>query len=318
MSEMVSMGMPVYNGGCYIREAIEGLLGQSYENFELIISDNGSTDETMDICEEYARSDSRIRVYHNEENVGAAANYNRVFALSRGKYFKWAAHDDICRAGFLERCLEGFASEGEETVLCYPETVTIDAAGSEQGVYDGNIKVCQPSADGRLGYLLRNLKQCNMVHGLIRSEALRRTELIGNYFASDVVLLSELVLQGKVRRVGGNLFLRRMHPGMSRRAHKSWEEVAKWFDPANKGKVVLPLCNLTVQIMRAIERSGLGAAEKAACWVVVAEDWCGRYWRQMGGEAKTLARTAMARVRRRERKFDGVAAVYEGKSVSCT
>ncbi len=75
----VSIGLPVYNGDNFLAEAIDSILRQTMEDFELIISDNASTDRTEEICREYAAGDSRIRYYRNESNLGAMANYNLVF-----------------------------------------------------------------------------------------------------------------------------------------------------------------------------------------------------------------------------------------------
>src|SRR5579871_3942080 len=102
----VSIGLPVHNGERYLREAIDSLLAQTYRDFELIISDNGSTDGTEAICRAYAAADPRIRYYREEQNRGCAWNWNRVFALARGEIFKWAAHDDVCAPRLVERCLE--------------------------------------------------------------------------------------------------------------------------------------------------------------------------------------------------------------------
>jgi glycosyltransferase involved in cell wall biosynthesis len=74
----VSIGLPVYNGERFLKEALDSLLAQIYTDFELIISDNASTDQIESICRTYAASDRRIRYYRNKENVGAAHNFNRV------------------------------------------------------------------------------------------------------------------------------------------------------------------------------------------------------------------------------------------------
>lgn len=102
---LVSIGMPVYNGERYIRQALDSLLAQDYANFELIISDNVSTDGTQGICLEYAARDERIRYYRNETNLGALRNFNRVFELSSGKYFMWAAHDDVWNPAYVQEVL---------------------------------------------------------------------------------------------------------------------------------------------------------------------------------------------------------------------
>src|SRR3546814_4612052 len=98
--------MPVYNGERYVASAIESLLAQDFEDFELIISDNGSTDRTEEICREFASRDPRIRYVREEENQGASWNFNRVFELARGEYFRWACHDDACEPTHLSRCVE--------------------------------------------------------------------------------------------------------------------------------------------------------------------------------------------------------------------
>src|SRR5436853_274761 len=104
----VSIGLPVFNGETYLAGALNSFLSQDYEDFELIISDNASTDQTAAICKEHAAKDNRIRYYRNETNIGASPNYNRVFQLARGEFFKWGAHDDECHPTLLRRCLEIF------------------------------------------------------------------------------------------------------------------------------------------------------------------------------------------------------------------
>src|SRR5262245_52473779 len=93
-SPTVSIGLAVYNGGQYLAQAIESILGQSYADFELIISDNASTDETETICRSYVARDERIRYSRNATNIGGARNENLTTTLARGRYFRWAAHDD--------------------------------------------------------------------------------------------------------------------------------------------------------------------------------------------------------------------------------
>src|SRR5262245_45018612 len=99
----VSIGLPIFNGEKYVAQAFDSILAQTYADFELIISDNASTDQTEAICQAYANRDRRIRYYRNNRNLGAAANYNRVFDLSTGVYFKWAAHDDIVLPTFVTK-----------------------------------------------------------------------------------------------------------------------------------------------------------------------------------------------------------------------
>src|SRR5688500_9211906 len=103
---MVSSALAVYDGENYLEDALTSLLNQTFRDFELIISDNASTDRTQDICRAYAVQDSRVGYYRNDHNKGAAWNLNRLVELSNAEYFKWAAHDDVCARQFIERCVD--------------------------------------------------------------------------------------------------------------------------------------------------------------------------------------------------------------------
>ena len=97
----VSIGLPVRNGARYLGEAVDSLLRQTYTDFELIISDNASTDQTEAICRAYVARDPRVRYYRSSQDVGLANNYNYLFIRARGEYFKWAAADDVHEPDYL-------------------------------------------------------------------------------------------------------------------------------------------------------------------------------------------------------------------------
>lgn len=101
----VSIGMPVYNGEKYIRDALDSLLNQTFSDFELIISDNASTDRTEEICGEYASRDSRISYFRQTENNGAITNFQFVLDHASGEFFMWAAYDDLWSDGFIENAV---------------------------------------------------------------------------------------------------------------------------------------------------------------------------------------------------------------------
>src|SRR5690606_4946715 len=100
-----SIGLPVYNAQAYLAHALDSLLGQTYRDFELVISDNASTDRTEAICRDYAARDARVRYVRQAENQGANWNFNEVFRLARGELFKWAASDDLCEPTLMEKCV---------------------------------------------------------------------------------------------------------------------------------------------------------------------------------------------------------------------
>ena len=128
----VSIGLAVYNGENYLALAIESVLAQTFTDFELIISDNASTDHTPEICAEYAAKDNRIRYHRNSSNIGATRNENLTFAMSRGKYFRWLGHDDLCAPDQLAACVAVLESD-PTVVLCHSEVVEIDDDGNRTG-----------------------------------------------------------------------------------------------------------------------------------------------------------------------------------------
>ena len=305
MLHRVSIGLPVYNGDDFISAALSSILAQTFEDFELIICDNASTDGTEEICCQYAAGNSRISYYRNEKNIGAAANYNRVFELSSGEYFKWAAHDDKCDPEHLSKCVEVLDNCSKDTVLCFPETTLIDGEDNFISQYDEDVELTELSPDLRLRYLLRHIKKCNSIYGLIRSQALKGTKLVGNYHASDVVLLAELALLGKFYLLRENLFYRRMHPCSSRQMNRTNEEVAVWFDPNNKGRIILPICNLFKELLRSVKWSQLTYPQKMICYATVIDEWLNRYWRVMGGELKLGLKDSYRRILFNGKSSDG-------------
>ncbi|HEX7334858.1 MAG TPA: glycosyltransferase family A protein [Pyrinomonadaceae bacterium] len=113
---LVSIGLPVYNGERYLRRALDCLLAQDYDNFEIIISDNASTDSTRQICEEYAARDERIRLNCNATNIGIIANFESVLEKANGSYFMWAAHDDLWSKSFVRMMANELESHSDASV----------------------------------------------------------------------------------------------------------------------------------------------------------------------------------------------------------
>src|ERR1041385_3327059 len=107
----VSVGLPVYNAENYLDDTLRNLLSQSYRDFELIISDNASTDTTEEICRDYAAKDQRIMYQRNNCNMGIAWNHNRVFHLSSGEFFMWAAHDDVRTTDYISQCVAALETD---------------------------------------------------------------------------------------------------------------------------------------------------------------------------------------------------------------
>lgn len=262
----ISIGLPVYNGERYIREAIDSILSQTFEDFELIISDNASTDETESICRDYASQDNRIKYYRNQENLGAARNYNRVFELSTGEYFKWAAHDDICAPEFLEKCLQILDSDSS-IVLCYPRTKLIDEQSNVIEEFEFRRKADSAYINKRFKALMWE-DHCFQIFGLIRASCLQKTRLIEPYAHGDGVLLCRLGFLGRFYEVPEYLFFNREHAEMSMQiSYTRYDLYTSWFDPNQTGKIVLPRWRIFRGYYQALQETAFSWQQKFLCYL---------------------------------------------------
>jgi glycosyltransferase involved in cell wall biosynthesis len=211
---LLSVGLFIYNGEPFIRESLDSLLSQTFRDFELIISDNGSTDRTQAICEQYASLDSRLHYYRNERNRGAGWNIRRVFELATGKYFKWAACDDLCSSDFFERCIDVLERD-PSVVLAHSRTRVIDQSGIFLENYHWPMQTDSYDVVTRFREMLLNDHMCYQIFGIMRRDALLRIPPQGSYVNSDGVLLAQLSLLGRFFEIPEYLFTSRRHQGQS-------------------------------------------------------------------------------------------------------
>lgn len=208
---IVSVGLPIYNGGKYLQRSITSLLAQEYKNFEVIISDNASNDETEEICRKYADQDSRIHYYRNEFNIGSAANFNKTLQLSIGKYFMWFAHDDWLEPTYISKCLNAMEKNTDALFCCTDIHFTNDLGEiicpREYALINEKLDLHERVRQ----YLLRY--GCyEIVYGLFNSSKLKETKLFQEVFGPDFVLGLELVLKGKWISINEKLFHYRWNP----------------------------------------------------------------------------------------------------------
>jgi glycosyltransferase involved in cell wall biosynthesis len=261
----VSIGLTVYNGERFLEETLDSFLAQTYSDFELIVADNASTDRTGEIARIYAAKDERVRVHRNEKNLGLAGNHNRVVALARGEYFKWAAADDVCRPNYLARCVE-VLDRDPTVVLAYPMTQFIDEGGRPLDIQDAGWNLRSDDACERMRYAIFGSDWANACVGLIRSSALKKTRLMPAYAGGDFRVLGELSLLGKFYEVEETLFVRRLHPGStSQHGTSGTNPDPKWLIHCWTGtdsKVSLPYWSLDIDHFRTITRSHLSVRQK--------------------------------------------------------
>lgn len=272
----LSLGLPVYNGEDYLRQAINSLLAQTFTEFELILCDNCSTDSTPEICQEYAARDSRVIYHRNDKNIGAAANFNKVVDLARGPYFAWANHDDLYAETYFEECIRGLESHSA-AVLAYSRSVLIDERGAEiESLLDDlQLEASDPQArlhrfHDLLGIYWRIKRKINglwiPVYGVIRTNSLRRTGLIGAYISSDTVLLEELLLHGEFHEVEEPLFFKRDHPDRSMQASKAFDQRISWFTGRPAPRLLFPRWRLFMERLSATRRARLCRRDRLACY----------------------------------------------------
>jgi glycosyltransferase involved in cell wall biosynthesis len=245
--------MPAYNSAAWIEGAVASILGQSYGDLELIISDNASTDETFEICERLARADSRVRLLRNPRNIGANRNYLAVLHAARGSYFKWASSNDICAPTFIERCVAALASDPDAVLAC-PRTWLFEDSTETARPYDRDFEIASPHPAVRFVTLLNALALNNVFNGVIRRSTLTEVATMGSHMAADVALMAELALKGRFVLVEERLFYRRMSAETATKL-KSAREVDQHLVPHARKPLQWQYWRFHLALLRAAVRS---------------------------------------------------------------
>ena len=267
-SPRLTVGLPVYNGENYLAESLDALLGQSYEDFELIISDNASTDGTADICRRYEKQDSRVRYIRQPRNIGLAPNHNFVVEQARGELFKWASHDDLYARDLLGRCVDAL-DEYPQVVLAHSWTAMIDSSGA---VTKRSSTRWPRTPRGR-----RSVSgACCSTTGATTSTAssgpsvLRRTPLHDSYHHSDRTIVAEISLHGPFYQVPDWLYFRRDHPERAERACPTMRARCANMDPRRADRLRHPAARLYGEYVwayvAAIRRAPLSPADRRECY----------------------------------------------------
>jgi glycosyltransferase involved in cell wall biosynthesis len=215
---LVSIGMPVYNGASYIREALDSLLLQDYRNLEIIISDNASRDETQAICLEYAKRDKRIHYWRSDINRGAAWNFTNVFELASGGYFMWAAYDDYWSNSYVSSCLQALFSS-ERIILSGSMCDSVDRKTGKSLYVDPGVSTVGLTAPARfiayMSALHRDGHIGGIFYGIYKRQILQRVMPMKKVFANDHLVPAELCFHGEFFTVPKRLMFKRQG-GVSR------------------------------------------------------------------------------------------------------
>ena len=273
----ITLGLLVYNGEQYVAQTIESILSQTYSDFELLISDNDSSDNTEQVCRSFAERDSRITYIRQRKNIGAMANFNFLASLAQTRFFKWCAADDVLEPTYLASCIE-FLQSNPDYVLCHSSTRTIGfdgrelpndiikPSGASERVPNGMIEPYPPWQ--RFRDVLLGSTAVMDLWGVIRTEQLLDTGLLRPHVGYEKVMLAALSLRGRFAELPQKLFSYRIHPD-SASSRISEDARRQWSSP-DSSSATYPRMHYLLGYLDAIDQSELSVAQRCLCRAAIA------------------------------------------------
>ena len=264
----LTLGLPVYNGERYLAASLDALLAQTFTDFQLIISDNGSTDRTGEIARHYEAADPRVRYVHHPENRGSTFNHNYVVEQARGEFFKWVSDDDLYAPDLLQRCIDALDSR-PEIVLAHAWTAFIDDAGTITDPIEYALTTDVPDPVERFRSVLYT-DGGDDIYGVIRTSVLRQIAPFGSYHWADRTFVGELALHGRFHNVPDYLYFRRDHPmRTSRVGRNNIRRRCARLDPARGNRWRHPVVRLVgeylLAFLAAISRAPISPRDRWRC-----------------------------------------------------
>lgn len=229
---VVTIGMPVFNGERYLAQAIDSLLAQTFTDFELVISDNASTDGTSIICSRYALTDSRIRYIRQDTNLGPIPNFVFLLAHARGRFFMWAAADDSWADNWLHDLI---AAIRPTDIVVRGTPVVVD----EDGRFIEHFDLRSHRRNGHLRMFLENESRSRAYYfyGLYETEKLRAVDnepLRNAPYGKDLLYLANMISAGDVRHIASTEQYCRRHAasaGSAEFARTGWRRIVYRVQP---------------------------------------------------------------------------------------
>jgi glycosyltransferase involved in cell wall biosynthesis len=276
----VSVGLPVRNGENFIEEALRSVVNQTFEDLELIISDNASTDRTQEICCDYVSRDPRIRYARNATNLGALPNFKLVWKCSRGRYFKWLAHDDRIKTSYLEATVSVLEAS-PEVVLCNTLVEYIDAGGRPLAIYDSALSAAHsPRASDRFAAMVLRSHSCVDIFGLVRRSAMAGSLHGMPFHGADRAFLAQMALRGPLVQLPTRLIQMREHPARYTRRFSSARERVVWHGTEGARGFSAATWRLYREYLHLVRTENLSPAERRRCYAVLAR-WWGANWNSL-------------------------------------
>jgi glycosyltransferase involved in cell wall biosynthesis len=272
---LVTIGMPVYNEDRFLAEALRSLLSQDYPNFEIVISDNASTDDTGKICLAFAEQDKRIRYFRMERNEGAVSNFRRTMDLAQGKYFMWASGHDLWSVNLISECVH-LLERDTNGVIAFGCCEWIDTAGQKISRTSGWTDTRGLDASSR--FLTIFWGNMHPILGVIRAEGLRRAGLI-SCAGTDLLVLSQLALLGDFIHAHRAWWARREF-----RTSETYSERMKRYRSAQYGLSrsvidrVFPVLRLPLELTKIVLRSRVSWWEKVGLLGILVPSFLMKYF----------------------------------------
>jgi glycosyltransferase involved in cell wall biosynthesis len=264
----LTVGLPVYNGENFVQEALDSLLGQTFTDFELVISDNHSTDRTEEICRAYAARDPRVRYLRQPRNLGAIPNHNLLVGQARTPYFKWAAHDDVYGPELLALCV-AVLDEHPDVVLSHVDKALIDEEGTVIQKFDYELDTGSTDPVARFRSLVV-ADGADDEYGVMRTDVLRRVRPKDSYHHNARPFIAEIAFRGRFHQVPELLYFRRDHPERGdRRATIS--SLSANLDPKRAGQGTARLmAEYAYRYFEVVARAPISRSQKLACYRILA------------------------------------------------
>lgn len=189
---LVSIGVPIFNEARFLRASLDAITAQDYQNIEVLISDNGSTDMSESICQEYVDRFDHVSYHRFSENHGPGPNFSYVLEQAQGAYFMWASGHDLWAPDYISRCLDSL-TERESAVVAFGSSRWIDDQGEYMDQESGWTDTRGMDVVARFFTVLWG--NMHPILGLIRTAPLREKPLV-NMVGADLIVLTRLVLKG--------------------------------------------------------------------------------------------------------------------------
>ncbi|MEK0084513.1 glycosyltransferase family 2 protein [Benzoatithermus flavus] len=269
----MSIGLPVFNGENFLEDAARSVLAQTFDDLELVICDNASTDRTGEIARDLAASDPRVRYFRNERNLGAAPNYNRTWHESRGEYFKWLSHDDRLTPTYVEATVTALDA-APDAVLCNSVVDYIDEHGIVFATYDSDLGAASgPDPAARFAAMVLRSHSCVDFFGMTRRRAMEGSLLHASFHGADRAFLAQMALRGRLLQLPEHLVQMREHRQRYTRQQADARARALWHDSSGRKPVALPTLNLYHEYMRLVRAESLTPSQRRRCYRVLAQWW---------------------------------------------